>query len=292
MSGFAVPWSCCINGIVAAIILCSFVLGTSSPSECRAEDDGLGYSYTPQLPNSPWRVHDRRRPQPPKVAPGKTPGAPPADAVVLFDGKDFAQWENARPTDGAEAIDPKSIEDGAFNVLKTGWIQTKRHFGDCQLHIEWRTPETADGDNLNWGNSGVFFLGNYELQILESHDNKVYADGMAGAIYGQTPPSVNPARKPGQWQTFDVIFTAPRFDGEMLLSPAYFTVLWNGVLVQNHTEVMGSTRHLTFPNYRSFESTGPLVLQPHGSAVRFRNIWIRPLKGDKITRESRQDQNS
>ncbi len=278
MSGFAVPWSCCFNRIVVAIILCLFILGTSSPSECRAEDDGVSNSRAPLLPNSKWRVNDRSRPQPPKVVPGNKPGAPPADAVVLFGGKDFSQWEHAHSTDNAKGINPKIIEDGAFNILKTGWIQTKRHFGDCQLHIEWATPETADGNNCNWGNSGIFFLGQYELQIIESHDSKIYADGMAGSIYGQTPPLVNAARKPGQWQTFDVVFTAPRFDGEKLLSPAYITVLWNGVLVQNHTEVMGSTRWRTFPNYRSFGSTGPLVLQQHGSAVRYRNIWIRPLK--------------
>ena len=276
MSGFAAPWSCCFSRIVVAIIPCLLVLGTSSPSECRAEDDGVSNSHAPLLPNSKWRVNDRSRPQPPKVAPGKSPGAPPVDAVVLFDGKDFSQWEKAYAADDAKEIDPKIIEDGAFDILKTGWTRTKRHFGNCQLHIEWATPEKADGNNF--GNSGIFFLGNYELQILESHDSKMYADGMAGAIYGQTPPLVNAARKPGQWQTFDVVFTAPRFDGEKLLSPAYITVLWNGVLVQNHTEVMGSTRWETFPSYRSFESTGPLVLQPHGSAVRFRNIWIRPLK--------------
>lgn len=260
-----------------AIILCAMFFGASFLPACRAEDDGLGYNFTPLLPNSKWRVHDRNRPQPPKVVPGNNPGAPPSDAVVLFDGRDFSQWENARAPNGPKTIDPKIIEDGAFDILKAGWMQTKRHFGDCQLHIEWAAPEKPDGSNLDWGNSGIFLLGQFELQVLESHDNTIYADGMAGAVYGQTPPRANAARKPGQWQTFDAIFTAPRFEGEKLLSPAYVTLIWNGVAVHNHTEIMGATRHLTFPNYRAFESAGPLVLQPHGSAVRFRNIWIRPL---------------
>ena len=129
-------------------------------------DDGLGYTDTPRLPDSPWRVHDRQRPQPPMVTPGKEPGAPPADAVVLFDGKDLSQWE------GGNA---KGIEDGCINIIKTGQIQTKKQFGDCQLHVEWATPAVADGDALNWGNSGVFLLGKYELQIIESHDSKIYA---------------------------------------------------------------------------------------------------------------------
>ena len=113
------------------------------------------------------------------------------------------------------------MSDGCINILKTGWLQTKRRFGDCQLHVEWATPAKPDGNNLNWGNSGVFFMGKYELQIIESHDSKIYADGIAGAIYGQTPPLVNASRKPGQWQTFDAVFTAPRFDGEKLVTPAY-----------------------------------------------------------------------
>ncbi len=277
MSRFPFPCSGHISRILAAVVLCAFVFGPSATRVRGVDDDGMGYSYTPLLPNSKWRVHDRNRPQAPKVAPGKTPSAPPSDAIVLFDGRDFSQWEKFEPKNGDKTIDPKIIRDGAFDILKTGWIETKRSFGDCQLHVEWATPEKADGDNLDWGNSGIFFLGQYELQILESHDSKIYADGMAGAIYGQTPPLANAARKPGQWQTYDVIFTAPRFKGEKLLSPAYITVLWNGVLVQNHTEIMGSTRHLTFPSYRSFESTGPVLLQPHRSAVRYRNIWIRPL---------------
>ncbi len=239
----------------------------------------MGYTDTPFLPNSPWRVHDRARPQPPVVAPGETAASPPADAVILFDGHDLDQWESDNTRGTRRPGDLKAgIEDGCFNILKTGQIRTKRHFGDCQLHVEWCTPAKRDGQFLDWGNSGVFFLGTHELQIIESHDAGIYADGLAGAIYGQTPPLVNAARKPGQWQSFDVVFTAPRFDGRKLLKPAYFTVFWNGVLVQDHTASLGPTRHKELAAYGSPETTGPIMLQYHNSAVRFRNIWIRPLK--------------
>jgi hypothetical protein len=237
--------------------------------------DELGYTDTPRLPNSPWRVHDRDRPQPPMVEPGASVGdqpvAPPSDAVVLFDGKDLAQWDGG---------DPQGIEAGVINILKTGQIQTKKQFGDCQLHVEWATPEKRDGDVMTWGNSGVFMLGKYELQIFESHDAKLYADGIAGAIYGQTPPLVNASRKPGQWQTFDIVFTAPKFDGDKLAEPAYFTVYWNGILVHNHVASLGSTRHREVAIYDSHDTTGPILLQQHGSAVRFRNIWVRPLAAE------------
>jgi hypothetical protein len=236
-------------------------------------EDGLGYTDTPRLPNSPWRVHDRNRPQPPMVDPGagtwERQAAPPADAIVLFDGKSLSQWE------GGNA---QGVEDGCINILKTGQIATKKQFGDCQLHIEWATPAKADGNALNWGNSGVLFLGKYELQIIESHDSKIYADGIAGAIYGQTPPLVNASRKPGEWQTYDVVFTAPRFAGDKLDKPAYFTVFWNGVLVQHCTASLGPMKHREVATYDSRTISGPIVLQQHGSAVRFRNVWVRELR--------------
>ena len=187
---------------------------------------------------------------------------------MLFDGKDLSQWE------GGNAA---GVEGGCINILKAGQISTKRKFGDCQFHVEWATPAKPDGDAMNWGNSGVFFLGKYELQIIESHDSKIYADGIAGAIYGQTPPLVNAARKPGEWQTYDVIFRAPRFQGDKLAKPAYFTVFWNGVLVQDHTASLGTTKHREVATYDSRQTTGPIMLQQHGSAVQFRNIWVRPL---------------
>jgi hypothetical protein len=241
-------------------------------AQCGVCDDGLGYDDTPLLPNSQWRVHDRQRPQPPMVKPGVGPNSPPSDAIVLFDGKDLSQW------DGGNA---DGVEDGSINILKAGQLSTKRSFGDCQLHVEWATPAKADGGAMNWGNSGVLFLGKYELQIIESHDSKIYADGIAGAIYGQTPPLVNASRKPGEWQTYDIVFTAPRFDGDRLVQPAYFTVFWNGMIVQHRIASLGPTKHREVATYDSRETTGPIVLQKHGSAVRFRNIWVRPLSLDE-----------
>jgi hypothetical protein len=197
------------------------------------------------------------------------PAKAPSDAIVLFDGKDLSQWQGGNE---------RGIEEGTINILKAGQIATRRKFGDCQVHVEWATPAVADGDAMNWGNSGVLFLGKYELQIIESRDSLIYADGIAGAIYGQYPPLVNASRKPGQWQTFDIVFTAPRFQGDKLIKPAYYTAFWNGVLVQYHKAALGAMTHRTLPNYNAKDMEGPLVLQSHGSAVRFRNIWIRPLK--------------
>jgi hypothetical protein len=235
-----------------------------------------GYDDTPFLPNSQWRVHDRNRPQASLVDPGEDsppaqPGRPPSDAIALFDGRDLSKWEGG---------DDKGIEDGCINIHKTGELRTREVFGDCQLHVEWATPEIADGDRMVWGNSGVYFLGLYELQIIESRDSYIYADGNAGAIYGQYPPLVNASRKPGKWQSFDVIFTSPKFDGEKLVKPAYFTAFQNGVLVQYHRAVLGPTVHHALPKYDAASriNKGPIMLQEHGSAVRFRNVWIRPLQ--------------
>lgn len=274
-----------LRRIATATILGATILAmVAAPTYGRAAE-APGYDDTPRLPHSPWRVHDRRRPQPAMVEAGKTPGAPPADAIVLFNGKDLSAWQGGNP---------RGVENGTINILKTGEIRTKRSFGDCQFHIEWATPAVADGDLMNWGNSGIFFLARreppnasqanlsdgHELQIIESHDSKIYADGIAGAIYGQTPPLVNVARRPGQWQTFDVVFTAPRFQGRKLVQPARFTVLWNGVLVLYHQASLGPTMHRILAAYDSQETSGPIKLQQHHSAVRFRNIWVRPLKLD------------
>lgn len=243
---------------------------------CAAETgaDGLGYEDGPFLPNSPWRVHDRKRPQPPRIEPGSAglcdkAATPPSDAIVLFDGKDLAQWEGGNP---------QGIENGAINIHATGGLRTKKSFGDCQLHVEWATPAKADGGNMQWGNSGVLMMGLFEVQILESRASHIYADGNAGAIYGQYPALVNPARKPGEWQSFDIVFLAPRFEGQKLVRPAYLTVFFNGVLVQYHRPVLGAVAHRSLPAYRQPISEGPIALQEHGSAVRFRNIWVRPLK--------------
>ena len=227
-----------------------------------------GYTDTPWLPGSKWRVHDKNRPEPPKVQPGGPCFSPaPSDALVLFEGKDLAQWTGVKAAD---------IEDGSFDIMKTGQIETKQQFGDCQLHVEWIIPAKPDGDWSIWGNSGVFLLGLYELQIIETHTYQIYADGIAGAIYGQAPPLVNAALPPGQWQSYDIAFTAPRFDeAGKLLQPAYFTVFWNGVLVQNHQAALGPTGHRILADYSNKTTRGPVSLQNHGSHVRFRNLWIR-----------------
>lgn len=260
------PWS----GIVVWALATFVALPVSClAGEAARHAASPGYDDTPFLPNSPWRVHDRRRPQPPLVEPGQEPGAPPSDAVVLFDGKDLSAWQGG---------DVRGIEDGALDILKTGELRSKRQFGDCQVHVEWMTPAKADGDLMQWGNSGVFLMDQFEIQIIESRDSHIYADGNAGAIYGQSPPSVNASRKPGQWQSFDIIFIAPRFEGGKLLRPAYATVLQNGVLVQCHQAILGATAHKTLPVYHATAAQGPIRLQRHGSAVRFRNIWVRSLK--------------
>ncbi len=235
-----------------------------------------GYTDTPLIPGSTWRVHDQARPQPKIVPPGTGDigVTPPGDAVVLFDGKNLDPWIRS---DGKPIGD--GIKDGAFDIIKTGQLRTKAEFGDFQLHIEWRTPELKEGfDRMNQGNSGVFAMGCYEIQIIESQASYVYADGNAGAIYGQYPPLVNPARKPMEWQSFDMFFTAPKFDGETLKSPPYLTLVYNGVVVQNHQKILGAVQHRLVPAPYPIKEKGPILLQNHHSSVEFRNIWIRPLE--------------
>lgn len=209
------------------------------------------------------------------ITPGKTNADAPSDAIVLFDGKDASKWKSQK--DGG-AVKWK-IEDGAMTVVGgTGGIETREGFGDCQLHIEWRTPSVVKGESQGRGNSGIFFMGKYELQVLDNYNNRTYSNGQAASIYKQTPPLVNASRKPGEWQTYDVIFTAPVFapDGSVK-SPARITVFHNGVLVQNNTTIWGATQYVGTPNYEPHAPKEPIYLQDHGDAVSFRNIWIRPL---------------
>jgi len=229
----------------------------------------VGYSDTPKLPDSPWRVHDVARPVP-KVLQAQEAGKPPADAVVLFDGTSLEGFSG----NGGKAN--WKVENGYAEANKSGDIATKEAFGDCQLHLEFCTPSPPKGESQGRGNSGVFLMSRYEVQVLDSYENKTYADGQCGAIYGQTPPLVNVARKPGEWQSYDILFTAPRFDGEKLTSPGFVTVLHNGIVVQNHTAILGSTAHRSLPKYGPHEQA-PLRLQDHGDPVRYRNIWIRRL---------------
>jgi Domain of Unknown Function (DUF1080) len=227
-----------------------------------------------------WKIHDPDRPTPPVIDPGRPstqdlPGRPPSDAVVLFDGKDLSQWAHK---DGSPA--KWRVENGYLEVVpKSGYIYTRDSFGDCQLHVEFAEPASPKGESQERGNSGVFLMGLYEIQVLDSYENRTYADGQASAVYGQYPPLVNASRPPGQWQTYDIVFHGPRFDKEgKLTRPARVTVLHNGVLVQDNVELTGPTAHKARPPYVPHAEKLPLALQDHGNPVRFRNIWIRELK--------------
>ena len=227
----------------------------------------------------PWKIHDPNRPLPAVIDPGSAstpdaPGHPPSDAVVLFDGKDLSNWADK---DGKPAR--WKVENGYMEVLpESGYIFTKQAFGDCQLHVEFAEPLPAVGESQERGNSGVFLMGLYEIQVLDSYQNKTYADGQASAVYGQYPPQVNAARPPGQWQSYDIVFHAPRFGkAGKLLHPARVTVLHNGVLVQDNVELTGPTAHGERPPYKATPDKLPLGLQDHGNLVRYRNIWIREL---------------
>ncbi len=244
-----------------------------------AADDG--FTDTPMLPGLPWRVHDPARPNPPVVTPGATPGAAPSDATVLFDGKDLSQW--AQRGTGANAgavLEPKwPVRDGYFETgARSGSLYTRASFGDVQLHVEWAAPTVVVGNSQGRGNSGVYLMGLYEIQVLDSFENRSYADGQAGAMYGQWPPLANVARKPGEWQTYDIIFEAPKFENGKLVTPAFQTVFWNGVIVHNRKEVMGATVYRNVATYAPHDAQGPLMLQDHNNPVRYRNIWVRPLR--------------
>lgn len=222
-----------------------------------------------------WKVHDPDRPRPPVVDPGSPSiQQPPSDAIILFDGRDFSEWS----TEKGEPVKWK-LENGYMEVVKkTGTIKTKKGFGDCQLHIEWATPTMIKGEGQGRGNSGVFLMGLYEIQVLDSYDNQTYADGQAAAVYGQYPPLVNACRRPGEWQSYDIIFHRPHFDeGGKLISPARMTALHNGVLVQDNVKLTGPTEHKERPPYEAHPDKLPLKLQDHGNPVRYRNIWIREL---------------
>jgi hypothetical protein len=230
-----------------------------------------------------WAIHDEARPQPQVVDPRgagaqDAPGKPPADAIVLFDGSDLSRWRSDK--DGGPAR--WKVADGYMEVVKgAGGIHTEQGFGDCQLHVEWATPSPAVGEGQDRGNSGVFLMGKYEVQVLDSYGNKTYPDGQAAALYGQFPPLVNASRPPGQWQSYDVVFRAPRFDAAgKLLRPARVTVLHNGVLVHDARELTGPTAHKSRPPYAVHADTLPIGLQDHDHPVRYRNIWVRELSDE------------
>lgn len=219
------------------------------------------------------QVTEVQEPVPPLVTPGVL-YSPPSDAIVVFDGNDLSAWER---TNGEPA--GWEVKDGIMTVVPgTGDIRTKAGFGDIQLHLEWRTPEVVEGEGQGRGNSGVFLMGLYEVQILDSYENHTYPNGQAASVYKQHIPLVNASRKPGEWQTYDIIFTAPRFSGNgRVTHPARVTVLHNGVLVQNNIEIWGNTKYIGLPEYKVHEEKLPLRLQDHSDLVSFRNIWIREL---------------
>jgi 3-keto-disaccharide hydrolase len=228
-----------------------------------------------------WKIHDEDRPVPPVITPGTpstqdTPGRAPSDAVVVFDGKDLSNWVQ----DGDGSAAKWKVENGYFEVVPgAGGIHTKQPFGDCQLHVEFAEPLPAHGESQDRGNSGVFLMGLYEVQVLDSYENRTYADGQAAALYGQYPPLVNASLPPGQWQRYDIVFHGPRFDRSgKLLRPARVTVFHNGVLVQDEVQLTGPTAHKQRPPYKPTPEKLPLGLQDHHAPVRYRNIWVRELK--------------
>lgn len=236
-----------------------------------------GFKDTPLIPGSKWHVHDPDRPKPVVVTPGKAfsqLASAPADAVVLFDGKDFSKWQ------GEKGEVKWKIEDGYAETTRTGRIRTKDEFGDFQLHLEFATPAKVEGSGQGRGNNGVNIYGKYEIQVLDSYQNETYADGGASAIYGQTPPMVNASKPPGEWQTYDIIFEGPRWDASgKLLKKAYITVLHNGLIVHHRRELHGDTRYRGVGNYdQPHPAKGFIELYEHGNPVRFRNIWIREIK--------------
>jgi hypothetical protein len=263
-----------------AFALAALALGALAQTKGRPR---VGYKDTPMLPGGKWHVHDGDRPFPPVVTPGtpstqEEPGRAPSDAVVLFDGKDLSRWQvNGKEpgwkiVDGAMVVPPSGTPGG-------GTITSRDQFGDCQNHVEFATPNPPKGSDQGRGNSGVLIMGRYEVQVLDSFENVTYADGGASAVYGQYPPQVNASRPPGQWQAYDIIFTAPKFkeDGSVE-TPAYITALHNGVLVQNHVALLGPMTFRALAKYTPHGPKGPLAFQDHGNPVRYRNVWVREIK--------------
>lgn len=258
-----------IRGAVALCLVCAL-----HTRDCNA-----------QLPTG-WKAHDWERPRPPIVTPGASnlPLAPPSDAIVLFDGKNLDQW---RANDGGPA--KWIIKDEVMeSVPGSGYIYSAPTFGDAQVHVEWATPIKVQGKSQGRGNSGVFLQGLFEIQVLDSFDNITYADGQAGALYGQYPPLVNASRKPGEWQSYDIIYRRPHYqeDGK-LLQPARLTVLHNGVLIQDNVRALGPTSWIQHGTYQKTPEKLPLSFQDHGNPVRYRNVWVRELPPEAIAQPTK-----
>jgi hypothetical protein len=256
--------------IAGGVLLAAFSLFAAARQD-------IGYSDTPMQPNGKWRIHDGTRPQPRVVTPANPAATgmvagPPSDATVLL-GPDtgLSKWQMLDGTPATWKLDAGVVESGK------GFIRTKDEFSDFQLHVEWATPAVVKGDSQGRGNSGVFLLGKFEVQVLDSYNNVTYPDGQAAALYGQYPPLVNASRRPGEWQTYDIAFVAPRFRDATLASPAVVTVLHNGVVVHHATAYWGPTAHKEILPYTPELTKGPIALQDHSNPVRFRNVWIRAL---------------
>jgi len=246
--------------------------------------DQPGFRDTPMLPNGKWRVHDAERPMPEVIAPGSAPGAAPSDAIVLFNGRSLDAWQSQgiawTVKDGALTVPPRP--DGANENA----LVSKQSFGDVQFHLEFRSPISPAESSQDRGNSGIWFMQRYEIQILDGFRNPTYADGTVGALYAWKPPLVNASRPPGDWQSYDIIFERPRFSAEgILLRPAYTTAFLNGVLVQNRQPWLGSTVWRKIAQYEAHGDAAPIQLQDHGSPVSFRNIWVRPLPEEATSRD-------
>lgn len=256
--------------IVAILLLGSTQVtpGQSQTKLIKAKDGSgiVGYKDTPIQPWSGYHVHDPDRPAPPTVKVGH--GLPPSDAIILFDGtNDLSQWQD----------NDWIVEKGDL-IATSGRLTTKQAFGDCQLHMEWMTPDPPQGHMFDRGNNGVILMGLFEIQIYDSYTEKLYPDGQAASVYAQTPPMVDVCRKPGQWQSYDIIFFAPVFKDGKLEKSARVTVLHNGVLVHHNQEIYGPTGHRILPKYdKPIPPKLPLSFSAHNNPVRFRNIWIRSL---------------
>ena len=263
---------------LSQLSLVSIVSCVAAASSFAAEPQGLGYKDTTLVPGTQWHIHDGDRLQPRKVTPAATfshTAPAPSDAVVLFDGKNLSRWE----LDGGK--EPKwKVENGYMEVVGgTGSIRTKDKFADFQLHLEFATPSVVKGNSQGRGNSGILLNGVYEIQVLDSYNNPTYPDGQAGALYGQTPPLVNASKPPGEWQSYDILFESPRWDGSgKLLKKANVTVIHNGVVLHHKREYLGTTPHRVQGTYdKPHAPEMYLELQDHGNPMRFRNIWIRSI---------------
>ena len=279
-----------IGWICVVVMMCGCASKSATPREKR-ERATSGPTTRPTKPVSAregakaqasgegFEVHDRRRPQPKVVDPGTSStqeraGTPPSDAVVLFDGKDLSKWQSDK---GGSA--PWKVENGEMVIAPhSGAIVTTDKFRDVQMHAEWMEPVGITGRSQGRGNSGIFLMGLYEIQVLDNYNSETYADGMAGSIYGQFPPLVNVCRPQGQWQTYDVVFHAPVYRDGKVIRPATETVFLNGVLVQDNAHLIGPTKHQQLTSYPAeHPERGPIQLQDHGNPIRFRNIWVREI---------------